>query len=158
MTTSIESCEDAPYAPPSGQPQPRRGFWRRFLGTQASLVVSVYVLFAFLSASSVFVYDGDTSHYASTIVFAILATMWAINDSRMRGGMFPPILRMLYLFFCPASLVMYLAATRGFRGIGLILLHCVGVIVVMSLAFYGMFYAVYFTGHWELMDPIYLEY
>lgn len=130
---------------------------RKRFSTQTLLILSLYVLIAFAAAFSVFYYENATAYYACSIVFAILATSWAVNDSRLRGGTFYPVLRMLHLLFCPISLVIYLVCTRGFRGLGMAAMHFVAMIAVANVAFYGVFYAIYFTGFWDLYDPIYFN-
>lgn len=156
MTTSRNHPDAEPYATPSESPSSADDVHKRF-STQTRLILSLYALLAFAAAFSVFHYDNATAYYTCSIVFAILATTWAINDSRLRDLTFHPVLRMLHLLFCPISLVIYLICTRGIRGLGMAALHSVAMIVVANVAFYSVFYAIYFTGYWNLYDPIYFD-
>ncbi|SMP78266.1 hypothetical protein SAMN06265222_12521 [Neorhodopirellula lusitana] len=156
MTISENHSDAEPYATPSESPTFADGD-RKWVSMQTLLILSLYALLAFAAAFSVFHYDNVTAYYVSSIVFAILATSWAINDSRLRERTFHPVLRMLHLLFCPISLVIYLICTRGFRGLGLAALHSVAMIAVANAAFYFVFYAIYFTGYWDLFDPIYFD-
>lgn len=156
MTFSENDTDAEPYATPGESPSSAGGDRKRF-STQTLLIFSLYALIAFAAAFSVFYYDSVTAYYACSILFAILATTWAINDSRLRDRTFHPVLRMLHLLFCPISLVIYLVCTRGFRGLGMAALHSVAMIAVANVAFYGVFYAIYFTGYWDLYDPIYFD-
>lgn len=156
MTTSDIDPDSEPQSPPSESRTSDDSDRKRF-STQTRLIISLYALVAFSAAFNVFHYDSLTAYFACSIVFAILATTWALNDSRLRNRTFYPVLRMLHVLFCPVSLVIYLACTRGFRGLGMAVLHTVGMIAVAYFAFYFVFYAIYFTGYWDLYDPIYFE-
>ncbi|ELP34201.1 hypothetical protein [Rhodopirellula baltica] len=156
MTTSEECPDVEPYTMPSKSLSLADGDGKRF-STQTLLVVSLYVLIGFASAFNVFHYDNATAYYACSIVFALLATMWAINDARSLARTFYPVLRMLHLLFCPISLAIYLVCTRGFRGLGMVALHIIAMMVVANVAFYTVFYVLYFTGYWHLFDPIYFD-
>lgn len=156
MTNSDNLPEAEPQATPS-EPPPRAAGKRKRFSTQFLLILSIYALVACGSAFSVFHYADPTIDYACAIAIAILATIWAINDARLRGKTFHPILRMLHLLLFPLSLVIYLVCTRGIRGLGMAVLHAIALTVIANVAFYCVFYAVYFSGYWNLFDPIYLD-
>ncbi|MCM2372195.1 hypothetical protein [Aporhodopirellula aestuarii] len=156
MTTPDIPPDVQPYSA-SDMPLGSRERDRIQRSTQTLLLLSLYATVAFASAFGVFHYDSATAYCVHSIVFAIVGTTWAINDARIRAVTFHPVLRMLHLLFCPISLVLYLVVTRGFRGLGIAALHGIAMIVVANIAFYSVFCAIYFTGYWDLYDPIYFE-
>lgn len=124
---------------------------------QKLLAISLYVLAAISGALSVFYFENRMIDYSLSIIFAINATIWAVNDSRRRKLTFHPALQMLHLLLCPVSLVVYFIYTRGVRGVGWVAVHMIGLIVLTVVAFSATYWAVYLSGNWQLFDPIYLE-
>lgn len=125
--------------------------------TQTILVASIYLTYAVSSASEVFYFENAKLYFASSVVVALMGTIWATNDARAQSYLFHPVLRMLHLFFCPLSLVLYLVFTRGVRGLAIAALHAVGIIALSSASFYGVYYAIYYTGWWSLYDPVFFS-
>ncbi|EGF29499.1 hypothetical protein RBWH47_04508 [Rhodopirellula baltica WH47] len=39
----------------------------------------------------------------------------------------------------------------------MVALHIIAMMVVANVAFYTVFYVLYFTGYWHLFDPIYFD-
>lgn len=113
MTTDLPPDVD-PYSVPIGSPSLKQTPKKR-LTSQSILVIGIYAVFSIAGAFEVFSYENSTAYYACSIAFAILATAWAINDNRVRGGVFHPALRLLYLIACPLSPVIYLTWTRGMQ-------------------------------------------
>lgn len=116
-----------PYEPPTQEPveSPRR-YARKGWSSQQLLIAAIYISMAFSGGLEVFSYQNVNAEYASAIVIAIFGTAWAIADARELGVRFFPALRVLHLLFCPFSLLIYLIVSRGFRGLGLAIVHFVG--------------------------------
>jgi len=117
----------------------------------------LYGIAAVYGASQILWYNNLTADYLVGIFMALLLTHWAITDSRDRDSPMVPIVRLIYFVTCPLSTLIYLIATRGFRGIGWALLNAVGFYLSISVGYYSMYYLLYFTGAWHLMDPIFFE-
>ncbi len=87
----------------------------------------------------------------------ILVACWTFMDSKNRGSRLNPALRVLYIITVPISTFVYLAATRSIKGVGWWTLNLIALYVVLAIGFYGAFYGLYYSDHWELMDPIFFH-
>lgn len=81
---------------------------------------------------------------------ASTATSWAVIDARYAGRPMPHIVQHLFFMTCDISLPVYLIGSRGVRGLGWLLLHGIGLMVVSCICFYATVLLVYgplvFTG------------
>ena len=62
-------------------------------------------------------------------------TGWCVADSRILGRPLLPVLQMITFFTWPVAVPMYLMWSRRFRGLGLALLHAVGLTAICVIAF-----------------------
>ncbi|MCU0710461.1 MAG: hypothetical protein MUC43_00275 [Pirellula sp.] len=147
-----ESPYTPTYEPSPDQASAPKSRW----SMQTLLIASLYLVSVFSFASNVFYYENTSIYFASSVIFAVVGTVWAINDARIRHQAFHPILRMLHLLLCPASLILYLIITRGLRGIAIAAVHTAGIAACSYGAFIAVYYAVYYTGFWNLFDPVFL--
>lgn len=149
------NTEANPYSPveseSANEPHAERHRW---LPTE---IVVLYGLAFFYGVSQVFRYSSGTLDLLGGILFAFVLTAWAVADSRRRGNPMVSIVRVLYLLFCPLSTFLYLVGTRGFWGVGWFLLNGVFLYASIAVGLLVMFYLLYFTGHWELMDQAFFE-
>ncbi len=144
---------DSPAPEPSKKPRSDR----RQINFRLVAIYCVYFLVAAEGASQVFSFDNRSIYVIFSIGFAIFASIWALHDSRVRNINFYYPLRMLYLFTCPLSALVYLIYTRGWWGLGLAFLNFIAIVVVSNIAFFGTYYLIYFSGFWDLYDPIFFE-
>lgn len=154
-TPSDTHCNAEPYAPPKELTlvATLAQEWRSI---QCRLVFSLYAIIASEAAFSVFFPDSTTRYYVCWIAFAATSTTWAANDFQHRGGVFQLSLRMLFLLFCPISVVIYLVCTRKFCGIAMAVLHAIAMIVVARLTFCFLVLVLYFIGFLSVYDVLYL--
>lgn len=124
---------------------------------QTILVVMLYLISIFSWGSNVFYFENSSIYFASSVLFAIVGTVWAINDAGSRQQTFYPILRMLHLVLCPFSLMIYLIYTRGMKGVAIVVVHAIAMSACSYGAFFVAYYAVYYTGYWSLYDPVFLN-
>jgi hypothetical protein len=84
------------------------------------------------------------------LLFATSATYAAIEDGRLRQVQWLRIVQFLFLITWPFASLIYLMATRGWRGLGWWCLHAVGLIVATCLTYYPTFVILYAMG---MLDP-----
>lgn len=119
--------------------------------TTKSSLIALYVLAAVSGATQVF--DNQTAYYLVSLLLAFAATTWAVVDTRIRGGRFLGILRLVYFLVWPVASLVYLIATRKSRGLFWWGLNAVGLYVSVAVTFYLTFSLLYFTGRTDLIDP-----
>ncbi len=117
----------------------------------------MYAVYFFYGASQVFRYEGNETYFIATILLVILAAVWTFADSKLRGSRLNPALRVLYIITFPISTFIYLAATRGIKGAGWWVLNFIGLYFALAVGFYAAFYGLYYSGHWDLMDPVFFQ-
>lgn len=97
-----------------------------------------------LSLYSVFVLDGVAQVVAPSqaavsmllnVMVASSAALWALADSSRRGRTLAHSVQLVVFLLWPIALPTYLIGARGWRGLGLTLLHAVGLCVTFSAFF-----------------------
>ena len=81
--------------------------------------------------------------------FAVTCTCWFVVDRRVLGNPAVPIVHTLFLFSWPLASLIHLAATRGFRGLGIWMLFVFGLMVVMCATYVP---TVLLLMHFDLVD------
>ncbi len=108
--------------------------------------VGLYVLAA-LWGSLQLVFPNNTGVYLLTaIMLALLATHWAVYDSKSRGRTILPVLQMLYFLMWPIGATIYLFTRYGWRGIVIAALHAIGLTLCVGVTFYGTFYLLQYAA------------
>jgi hypothetical protein len=110
--------------------------------------VSYYALALWSGARSAVVSERSAGDFIFQVVLALCLGIWATADARLRQK---PIPRSQQLwFFVLAGVVVpgYVIVTRGWKGLGWVVLHIVGWIVVSTLAMHMTGFA-YFGGAWQ---------
>ena len=102
-------------------------------------LLALYVLAAFWGVAQIVSPTNGLIYFVTTILFASVATLWAIEDSRIRGVHIVRILQVLFFFTWPIASLIYLLATRQWRGLGWWLLNAMGLFAVMCGTFYPTF-------------------
>ena len=123
---------------------------------QSVALFCIYALVLAEGVSQVFSYENRLVLLIYGWGFSFFATIWAIHDSKLRNLNFYYPLRFVYLITCPLSTVIYLIYTRGWLGLGLVVANFIALVAVSIIAFYVTFYAVQYSGYWDLYDPVYL--
>jgi hypothetical protein len=109
-------------------------------------VISLYVLSLLWGALQIAIPDSPRVYLLFVVLFAVNATFWARFDALARSKPILPILQMLYFFLWPIGATVYLVARSGWRGLGIGLMHAIGLLVTMGLSFYATLYGLHFTG------------
>jgi len=129
---------------------------RKRVNFQSVAIFCIYALVLAEGVSQVFSHENRLVTIIFGCGFSIFATIWAIHDSKLRKLNFYFPLRFVYLITCPLSTAIYLIYTRGWLGLGLVVANFIALVAVSNIAFYVTFYAVQYSGYWDLYDPIYL--
>ena len=98
-------------------------------------VVGLYVLAALCGPLELIFPDNVGVYFLTTIMFALLATHWAVYDSKSRGKTIIPILQMLYFLLWPIGATIYLFIRYGWRGIVFAVLHAIGLSFCTAFTF-----------------------
>ncbi len=115
-------------------------FWSRYC------VVGLYVLAALWGSLQILLPYNDGVYYLIKILFAMHVTCWAVYDSKARGKTILHVLQMLYFLMWPIGATVYLIRTRGWRGIVIAVLHAMGLMLCMAVAFFATVYLLYNAG------------
>ena len=109
-------------------------------------VLLLYVLAAVWGVCQVISGQYALPFMLASLLYSSTATLWAATDSKLRARPLLPIVQLLFFLTWPIATCMYLIATRGWRGIGLWLLHAVGLMFTTCLTFYPTFLTLYYFG------------
>ena len=71
---------------------------------------------------------------AATRAYASAITTWCAADATHRGRPLLPVVQMLLFFSWPVAAPIYLIASRGWKGVLLVLGHAVGLLIVFQVA------------------------
>lgn len=103
----------------------------------------LYAIAAFWGAAQMLVPTHEAVSLLTSLLFASVATHAAILDSRLFRVSFVHILRVIFFFTWPLAALVYLIATRGWRGLGWWLVHAIGVCATTCVAFCAAYYFLY---------------
>ena len=120
-------------------------------------IIALYCVTTAYGASQVFSYDDGAIYIAYSLLFGLILTHWVVQDMHCAGRYLSSGWRLLYFFTCPISTSIYLIKTRGFIGVGWVLMNFLGIFGSFYLGFFAAYYFLYFSGMWSLMDPIYFD-
>lgn len=107
------------------------------------LVVAMYLVSAVTNVTAVLRPEGLLVHLLFPLAVCSIMTYWCVIDARMLGS---PIVRSLHwiIFFTwPVAVPIYLIWSRGLRGLGLALVHAVGLLAVSVAAYLATGYLRY---------------
>lgn len=144
-----------PYASPLPSPDPLPA--AQVDAKNNLILASIYAIFFFYGASQVFKYEGNETYYLFSLLFVILISVWTFADIKKRDARTNLLLKVLYIITVPISTFVYLASSRGFRGVGWWILNFVAMYFVLAIGFYVAFYGLYYSGQWDLMDPVFFQ-
>ena len=119
-------------------------------------IICIYILVAAEGASHVFSFENRRIFTIYAISFSLFASIWAVQDAKSKNIPFYYLLRLLYLFTCPLSTLVCLIYTPGWRGLGWAIVNLILIVSVSNSAYFAAYYLVYFSGNWELYDPVHL--
>lgn len=114
-------------------------------------LIAIYGLVALSGIANVFSFTAPA--YLLSFLLAFAVTNWAVVDSRSRDLKFPGIIRVIYFLVWPLASLIYLIATRRFRGILWWVANAVGMIAVMLVTFIPTVLLLYWFGSTDLIDP-----
>lgn len=100
-------------------------------------VIAIYgltVVYGFVLAAGQF--DGAFYMFFAA-AYASAFTLWAVNDSRIRGRPMYRISEELFFFSWPVATLIYSVGTRRWKGLGQWLAHAIGLYVTLLLAYNG---------------------
>ena len=112
--------------------------------------LGVYLLAALWGIIQVVFVNSGRAYLLVGLVCALLATSWAVFDSKSRGKTILPILQMLYFMMWPIGATVYLVSRNGWRGLLLAALHAIGLTLTSGLTFYVTLYSLHYAG---VLDP-----
>ena len=127
---------------------PQYSLWSR------NCVFILYGLSALWGAIQIAFPDSAGLYLLFALMFALAATFWARFDSLARSKPIVPILQMLYFLVWPIGAMVYLISRSGWRGLGIGLMHGVGLFVTLAFSFFLTFYGLHFAG---LLDQRYYQ-
>jgi len=114
--------------------------------------VGLYALAALWGSIQLVFANNGRAYFLTGLMFATLATSWAVFDSKSRGTTILPILQMLYFVMWPIGATVYLVTRSGWRGLLIAGLHGIGLTLAVGVTFYVTFYSLHFVG---LLGPQY---
>lgn len=127
-------------SPPIVVTVPPYSLWSRYC------VYTLYGLSALWGGIQIALPDSAGLYFLFAILFALAATFWVRFDSLVRSKPIVPILQTLYFLVWPIGAMVYLISRSGWRGLGIGMMHGVGLFVTLAISFYLTFYCLHFTG------------
>lgn len=109
-------------------------------------LVALYVLSAVWGGLQIVCLQNAFFAWAFALLFASLITFWASIDAKLRGQPMLHIVQALFLFTWPLAALVYLVATRRWRGLGLWALNAFGLFATMCVFFYPTLFLAYWIG------------
>jgi hypothetical protein len=139
------TMEDNPYqSPPMACVATIAPSVRVRLRLRGIILLSFYLVVAANGAMQAFPLRGPGLGILLTVMAASLATYGCIVDSRLVGRPIVQSVHWIMFFTWPLAVPIYLIYSRGFlRGVGLFLLHGIGLIAACNAAFYLIWYLTY---------------
>lgn len=129
--------EDSPKVMASMRPY---SLWSR------RCVYALYVLSAIWGVLQIAVPDNASLYSLFALLFAVTATLWARYDSLACSKPILPILQMLYFLVWPIGAMVYLIFRSGWHGLGMGILHGVGLFATLALSSYSTLFGLHFAG------------
>lgn len=102
------------------------------------IVVAFYVAAALIGSTSALSHNALVA-YLGKFLLACTAAEWCLIDASYRGRPMTWSVQFLTLIFWSIAVPIYLIATRGWRGVGWVLLHGVGIYATIFAAYYLTF-------------------
>lgn len=109
-------------------------------------VIALYGLSALWGAIQIAIPDSGGLYLLFALMFALAATSWARFDALARSKPIVPILQMIYFLVWPIGAMVYLISRSGWLGLGIGMLHGVGLFVILAFTFYLTLFGLHFTG------------
>jgi hypothetical protein len=99
------------------------------------LIACLYAIAALWGVTQARAPDNDLLELLTAVSMPLAATLWTVNDARCRGEPLLHIVQIVMLFTWPLAVPIYLVRSRRLRGVGLAILHALGLIATMLLTF-----------------------
>jgi hypothetical protein len=109
------------------------------------LLIAGFYVSTFLSGIIQAASHNALVYYLSALLMACSATGWCVADARRRGKQLLPVVQLIALLFWFVAVPVYLLASRGWRGLGWIVLNAIGL--------YASTFAAYFATHYLAYGP-----
>ncbi len=106
------------------------------------ILTAIYAVFFFYGASQVIKYEGNATYYLFSLLFVILVSFCTClrhqetqfaNQRIIKGAVY---------------------STRKLKGAGWCILNLIAIYFVLAVGFYLAFYGLYYSGQWDLIDPV----
>jgi hypothetical protein len=99
------------------------------------IVVAFYVSAALVGVTSALSQNALVA-YLGTLLMACTAAEWCLIDSSYRGKPMTWSVQFLVFVFWSLAVPLYLIVTRGWRGVGWLLLHVAGMYAIVFSTYY----------------------
>jgi hypothetical protein len=142
-----------PYSAPLESPQADVSVRRSAGSALLWFCVVFYALAALLGAREALIGQRTPSELVLELAVVLCLGMWATGDARRRGR---PIPRSVKIWFYVLALIVvpgYVIVTRGWKGLGWVVLHVVGWVVVTTLAMHVAGFSYFGDAWWEAISP-----
>jgi hypothetical protein len=107
------------------------------------LGAGLYVCAALQGISDVVSPDNGLLYLLVALAFASLTSQWCVIDSRRMGQPMLHIVQMITFCTWPVAVPIYLVSSRRLRGVGVAVLHGIGLLAVAWLSFLATVLALY---------------
>lgn len=138
--------DDNPYESPltlggSGGTMDRPSVARKRL--RGTMLLCLYVAAAMWGAMQASRAPHGLVHLLLAAMMASAATGWCVVDSRLRGRPIVQSIHWIMFVTWPLSLPIYLVYSRRLWGLGVAILHGIGLIIICAIAFHLVGYALW---------------
>ena len=122
--------------------------------SQWPLLVGLYLIAAAFGASQVFWFNDPLSFLICSVLVPVTAIIWCLRDGRGRGINFRSGWSLMLVLLVPCSILVYLAYTRRWLGVGVFLGNVCGLVFTQLFSFYVCYIVLFTMGFGELFDPM----
>jgi len=99
-------------------------------------VLVVYFSFAALGFESASLAD-DSAYtpidIVASLACALFTTSWSVSDARRRGHPIVHVLQLLMFLTWAVAVPLYLIWSRGWKGLGWVVFHCIGLLAIATI-------------------------
>jgi uncharacterized membrane protein YqaE (UPF0057 family) len=140
-----------PYTPPQ-EVTPVVSPARWIVHPTVLFCAAFYTLAALYGGRSAFVEERTLSSLVLDIALALTLGLWATQDAKLRGKPIPRSQQFWFLIFAIIVVPCYVILTRGWKGLGWVMLHVLGWLVTTVVAMNVMGTLLY-GAEWWLEAP-----
>jgi hypothetical protein len=136
-----------PFRPPEQTSDSPKRDVKAWMSPLVWFCLSFYAIAVYMGVRSTLITDGAAGDRVIGFVLSICLCAWALTDARQRQKPIPRSQAIWFAIFAGLVVPGYVIVTRGWKGLGWVIFHVVGLFVVSTLAMH-VTGVIYFGSDW----------